>query len=158
MPGEHTLNGRRVRGLTLWRPWPWTFTHADKRVENRSWKPPDTIVGGYLALHAGLKFDSHACLGMQNGEFGAAAVRIDPREGAHPHGVIVAVARLEGFHMSAGQGRLPGDDLWEFGPYVWRTPNVQRLSTPVDCKGAQGLWKLPQDVFEAVAAQIEGTD
>lgn len=40
MTTDATIDGRIVRGLTLWRPWPAAFTHADKRVENRPWRAP----------------------------------------------------------------------------------------------------------------------
>ena len=45
-----------IRGLSLTRPWPFAFVNGpeplQKRVENRSWKPPQFIIGNYLALHA----------------------------------------------------------------------------------------------------------
>jgi hypothetical protein len=153
MPIERTLNGRRIRGLTLWRPWPWAFTHAGKRVENRPWKPPSTILGGYVALHAGLKFDHGACVGMQEGLFGPAAATINPRDTAHPQSVIVAVAKVEGFKEHVGD-----PEGWAFGPFVWKMPNLMILPAHIPCKGAQGLWRLPDGVFNAVADQMEGTD
>ena len=61
------LRGMPIRGLTLWRPWPWAFTHADKRVENRPRKPPAYMIGGYLALHSGKHFDHSALVAMQEG-------------------------------------------------------------------------------------------
>lgn len=152
MPTEHILNGRRIRGLTLWRPWPWAFTHADKRVENRPWKPPSLILGGYVALHAGLRFDQGACANMHNGLFGPAAAAIDHRMSAHPSGLIVAVAKVTSFHPHEGK-----PNGWEFGPYVWHLPVVSVLPTPVRCKGAQGLWRLSAGVFAEVQEQLERT-
>ncbi len=145
---DRTLNGRRIRGLTLHRPWPWAFTHGGKRVENRTWKPPPTIVGGYIALHAGKRFDPIAAERIYYGDFGVHP-HLSRSPDAHPHSVIVAVAKLVGFrehHSSDPEG-------WAFGPYVWKLPDVTLLSEPVPCKGAQGLWKLPDDVFDAVARQ-----
>lgn len=146
---EQTINGRRIRGLTLWRPWPWAFTKADKRVENRKWPPPSVVVGGYLALHAGLKFDLEAAVMMQDGDFGAAATEIPMKSEDHPASVIVAVAKVEGYHEHFGDPKL-----WEFGPYVWRLDELVEMKTPVPCKGHQGLWRLPPDVFEQVAEQM----
>ena len=147
---EHILKGRRIRGLTLIRPWLWAFLHGGKRCENRTWRPPETIVGGYLALHSGLKFDRGTALAMRDGLYGARAKMVPLEDGEHPSGVIGAVARLTGYHLHADD--YPSD--YEFGPVVWRTPVVFPLPKPVPCRGAQGLWKLPDDVFEAVARQV----
>ncbi len=34
----------------------------------------------------------------------------------------------------------------------------QVLADPVPCRGALGLWRLPEDVEEAVRKQLEGSD
>ncbi len=52
---------RQIRGLSLTRPWPWAFVNGprelQKRVENRSKKPPAALVGHYVALHAAQSWD-----------------------------------------------------------------------------------------------------
>lgn len=40
-----------IRGLTLAQPWPWAFPYKD--VENRSWAPPKSMLGEWIALHGG---------------------------------------------------------------------------------------------------------
>ena len=153
---EHLIDGRIIRGLTLWRPWPWCFIHAGKRVENRKWPPPKSIRGGWLALHAGKRFDRQACDAMRAGRFDPRAVDVPERPEDHPHSRIVAVGRLEScYQLDAQRRRLnPYTDPWAFGPYVWELQDLQQLPDPVPCLGAQGLWKLPDDVFELVRAQV----
>lgn len=141
------LEGREIRGLTLHRPWPWAFTHADKRVENRTWPPPDHILDGWIALHSGQQYDLGAEVRMATGDFGAAAEACPLGDDKHLSGVITAVALLDHF-----EPRLAPTDPWAFGPFCWHFCEVWVLPRPVPCKGARGLWRLRQDTFEAIAA------
>lgn len=151
---EQLIEGRGVRGLTLWRPWPWTFTHADKRVENRKWPAPRSLYGCWLALHAGKRFDAEAAEDMRNGDFTDAGAAVPIRSDDHPHSVIVALARLAGCRKKESIFRKRGEE-WHFGPYCWELDEIRVFVEPVPCKGAQGLWRLPADVFTAVCAQAQ---
>lgn len=51
-------------------------------------------------------------------------------------------------------GDLPCGPWAARGQYHWRLANVRALPEPVPCKGALGLWTLPDDVEAAVAAQL----
>jgi len=42
-----------MKALTIWPEWIWAILHLGKRVENRSWEPPQAVVGQRIALHAG---------------------------------------------------------------------------------------------------------
>lgn len=130
-----------IRGLTLIRPWGWAIAYARKDVENRTWSPPSGVVGGWLAIHSGQKYDQESAQWIAE-EIGRCDV---PCKDADPAGVIVAVARLAGVVTESASD-------WFVGPYGWRLENVTRLPTPVPCTGAQGLWMLPPDVLAAVRA------
>jgi hypothetical protein len=130
-----------IRGLTLIRPWGWAIAHAGKDVENRTWEPPRGAVGGWLAIHSGEKYDQESADWMRD------ELELDdvPVKRADPAGVIVAVAQLaEVVTESASE--------WWAGPFGWRLENVTALPSPVPCKGALGLWKLPVPVLTAVRA------
>lgn len=148
------INGRVVRALTLWRPWPWCFLHAGKRVENRDWPAPASLRDGYIALHAGKHFDHYACADMQRGEFGPVAKACPADPDQHPDSVVFAVARLAGvrqFHDAAPSRFV---DPFAFGPYCWDLVDFVELAQPVPCGGRQGLWLLPADVLGRVVAQL----
>ncbi len=142
-----------IRGFTLWRPWLWCFTHAGKRIENRSWKPPATIIGGYLALHNGNKWDESAFLNMRQGEFGLAAKMV-PDTIKHVAGQIEAVAYLSGYFRKGDMFEHEQESPYAFGPYCWRTPNVYRLDEPVPHRGAQGLWTLEDRALARIREQL----
>lgn len=136
-----------IRGLTLWRPWAWSIVHGSKRVENRPWAPPRSIMGQYIALHAGKHWDYDGAA-----KIAQAHPEMPRTSDLHPLG-IVGVARVVDVATSAIDD-LPMEQWhWYFGPYGWVLEDVIALPKPVPCRGAQGLWPLPPAVLEAVRAQ-----
>jgi hypothetical protein len=47
-------------------------------------------------------------------------------------------------------------DPWFTGPYGWTLDDVVALPAPVPCRGAQGLWPVPDDVAALVIEQAKG--
>lgn len=142
---------RQIRGITLRNPWPWCITHAGKRVENRTWTPREIGPGDYLAIHAGSSADDVEIAGV------AALLRremgvIVPAELVQ--GAIVAVCVLgEIEHAAPFLVETGRRDPWWCGPVGWRLARVVVLPEPVPCRGAQGLWTLPEPVLAAVKVQ-----
>jgi len=63
---------------------------------------------------------------------------------------IVAVCKIAGFLTGLPRGWFAGSP-----GYGWQLRDVTVLAQPVPCKGAQGLWPVPDDVLAAVRAQIQ---
>lgn len=42
-----------MKAITLWPEWAYAITQLGKRVENRTWHPPRSLVGQRFAIHAG---------------------------------------------------------------------------------------------------------
>jgi hypothetical protein len=152
-----------LRGLTIWQPWADAIAYGTKRVENRPWlAPPWMKDGGLLAIHAG---QATAWDARPPGGEGWA----DPPMGLPrmSHGVILAVATLEGCHWPlspvraftrAGHPCAPGAQCSPWGAadeVHWELAGVVALSEPVPCRGKQRLWRLPEDVEKAVRKQLE---
>lgn len=155
-----------MKALTLHQPWSWAIAHAGKRVENRTWAPPASVIGQRVAIHAGLK---HYC-------FGEALYREHPLLPQFPdpgtlvHGAVESVATIAGwvgtnaYNVAPDLAGASGKDTaiaarhspWWVGPIGWVLTDVSALPEPVPCKGAQGLWTLPGDVESAVLAQLGG--
>jgi hypothetical protein len=133
-------NANRIRGLSLTRPWPFAFTEGpqelQKRVENRSWKPPRTILGQYVALHSAKSWSE------EDRDFIAEAMGLTvPRKSDFPHSEIFAVCRVMGYATSESQ-LPPLQQVWFFGPYGWLLTNFVKLVRPVPCAGALSLWSF----------------
>ena len=134
---------KEIYGLSLWRPWPWAFVNGpdyqQKRVENRTWKPPAGVE--WLALHAAKRWDDEGAAYIER----ATGLQVPP-DAEHPSGQIFAVCRLTHvFELewpSDVEGYPDCVSLWAFGPFCWVVDDVLPLVNPVPCPGAQWLWKL----------------
>lgn len=160
-----------MKALSLWRPWPWAIFHAPnspKRVENRTWKPWDSIIGQRIALHAGKRFDRSAIDFIDDivagGGFVPEVVDADlcPKKPAdHPTGII-GTARVLGWVDEPARTWSPGLDFtqalealdsdWIGGPIGWVLGEVQALAQPIPIGGKQGLWTLPSGVAKQIIA------
>lgn len=167
-----------LRALTLTQPWASLVAIGAKSIETRSW---GTSYRGPLAIHASKRFPVEDRDLFQEEPFWSALRRPDPRYPGSPRfedwyslpiGAIVAVAnlhRVERIHVN-GDGRsglarseiLVGEPELSFGDYLpgrfgWVLSNVHPLPEPVPCRGALGLWRVPDPVLaeiEPVAARL----
>jgi hypothetical protein len=170
-----------VKALTVWEPWASLIVGSpsappQKPVENRDWRPPASLIGERVAIHAGKTFDANAFYSIfVEGLFGPVRSPY-PADTAFPRGAIVGVATLDRVialqyqrdermffggrfaHLSpetiASWG-LDADGLrWFVGRFGWVFRDRRHIATPVECKGAQGLWTLPGDVEAQVVEQL----
>lgn len=121
--------------LTLKHPWAFAIAHWGKRIENRTWKPPKSLIGKRFAIHGGKVPTSRADLeGVRHQfnslveEFGLQKYRVNGditlRDVMTPG--IVCTAILDG------------------SGYGWILSNVIVIAEPIPIKGAQGLWNVPE--------------
>ena len=153
-----------MKALTLHRPWPWAILHLDppkaKRIENRIWAPPMSVIGEVIALHAGSGFELQAAEYIRH-----ASGHWPPGASEHPTG-IVGVARVIGYcdpRPPGARARLHGPDLaeaahvmtasahWYMGSFGWLLGDVVALPTPIPCAGSRRLWTVPDGVEVAVS-------
>jgi hypothetical protein len=136
------VSGIALQAITLWRPWTWAIVHAGKDVENRGWPPPKRLVGSYIAIHAGKRWDDDAVFALR--EYQGVQVPI----GAEEHQVgVVAIARIAGVIPPQGE---PGvSRWWASGAFGWKLADVVPIPAVV-CNGRQGLWLLPDHVATQV--------
>lgn len=149
-----------MRALTLIQPWAWCITHSDKRVENRTWAPPDSLLGQRFAIHAGKHPPDLEVIYGLRGEgvivppglvLGAVVGTARLLGVVHASGVLEVAPELESLRARAFLvGRRA---RWWIGPIGWVLDDVRALAEPVPCRGAQGLWTLPSDVETRVRAQ-----
>jgi len=147
-------NARHILGLSLTRPWPFAFVNGPeemrKRVENRSWPPPQSAIGQYLALHAAQSWseDDHDWIEELTG-------LIVPSRAESPHSIIFAVCRLVGYVEKVSDERLSDEQSqWFFGPFGWLFDEFVKLVEPVPCKGARKLWSFEKRQSELHALRL----
>ncbi len=157
----------------------WPDDLVRKLVENRGWRPSDAPrsgrgptaadrervlhalpVGARLAIHAGKNLSGRP--GAEAAHEAVAAVlgmyqRANPgrqlpfpgfREALRdcPKSAIVAVVTIDGYD----QRQLTGWDVPD--AWHWRFRDVQVIAEPIPCRGAQGLWAIPEPVRARLAA------
>ena len=124
-----------LKALTLQRPWPTCIFNPRlrKRVENRTWSPPESAIGQRFAIHAGKTYDAEGESWIED------VLEFDlPLPEDQPTGII-GVVTLKSVITEDEAGE---HDMWWNGPYGWVLDNVIELPRPVPCRGAQGLWPV----------------
>lgn len=137
-----------LRVLTVRQPWASAIAAGVKLVENRT-RP--VSFRGLLAIHAGLEVDQHALMRPpyrnERPQHLVEWLRSRPDEERHtklPRGVVLAVARLTGSHLSLDCDGSCGP--WgEHAPEVWHwtLAGVVRLDRPIPWRGGLGLRRAP---------------
>lgn len=141
-----------MKALTLRQPWADAVATGCKDVENRSWAPPSALLGADIGIHAGLRTVDEASYRALMGRKARSLEKM-------PRGAIVAIARLiGGVNVETGIviGPLTHEQLarvldspWTTGPWGWLLDHVRAVE-PVPCRGAQGLWDVPESVVRAM--------
>lgn len=152
---------RKLLALTVLRPFATGIVRWGKPVENRGWLPGARLpVGSWLAIHAGAR-DYPGCDEDDFRVWIAAIADPLPEKlerrangavwaargyaASLPHGAVVGVARVAGF-----DDRHAGWSPWAHPEeHHWRFDAVVPFEKPLPCKGAQGLWTVPDDVASA---------
>jgi hypothetical protein len=164
--------------LTVRQPWCWAIVHGGKPVENRSWA---VRYRGPVWLHAGARSrwdpaGGQSPLMRQQWKrwlrasvpdwpgLPASDVTLGRRTTLMPFGAVVALAHVAGCHPSERCQQPPAH---RFALPTFCSPwaiagqchvvlrGICPLPEAVPCKGALGLWRLPDEVEKAVREQLE---
>jgi activating signal cointegrator 1 len=145
-----------MKALSLTQPWATLIALRAKRIETRSWSTP---YRGLLAIHAAKGFPRD-CQALCYDEPFADALKCEPSN--LPRGAIIAVARLVGCTSTErllldtndpaqAAERAFGD--YTAGRWAWIIQGVRPLASPIECKGALGLWTTDEAVDAEIARQ-----
>lgn len=156
-----------MKSITLTQPWGSLVAIGAKRIETRSW---GTSYRGLLAIHAGKGSGEYTLADLRDilkEQTFAEALRLQDGRNATladlPRSAIVAVCRLADCRpmMYRASGGFRSDwhfDIGSTGPlteqerafgfyrpgrWAWMLEDVIALD-PVEMRGAQGLWDVPQ--------------
>ena len=151
--------------LSLWQPWATAITLGSKRIETRHWYTPHR---GPLAIHAAKRWTlaERALLhepqwigalqpvvrDMPFLSLGAIVAvcelvdcrRVESLSDGELHCALLPVWDTEGLHEWSEH------DMGNFAPgrFGWMLSNVRSLEVPIPYRGMQGLFDVPDDVFE----------
>lgn len=156
---DHNQDVLVTRALSLTQPWATLVAIGAKQRETRCWP---TGYRGWLAIHAAKGFPRD-CQYMCAAWPFADALKVAGYRNTNelPRGQVIAVARVTECIATAKWAPDHETDEYHFGNYEpidsdngkprysFRLDDVRRLREPFDCKGALGIWRLPQPITEA---------
>ena len=114
-----------MRALTVKQPWASLIAAGAKKIENRSWRPPASLVGQRIAIHAGAGWDR---VGERH---------TDMRRDELPRGRVICTAVIDRVIETSD------DPFWR-GPLGWVLRDVRRVTGAPKMAGRLGLWPLPE--------------
>lgn len=167
---ERIPGGAVMKALTIWQPWPSLIIAGAKPYEFRGWRPPASLIGHRIVIHAAArKIDidevgnlfhlrhfrncsddiklawAETCLIAEK----AQAVLNRALENRLPLGAGIGTAIV-------GEPRLGTDIAAEFGVprandsnrdehanWGWPMLEIEELPEPIPMRGKQGLWNWP---------------
>lgn len=135
-----------MKAISILQPWASALL-GPKDIENRSWYLPLQYLGVPLALHASKRQDIGEMLA-----FARVMVRAIPESVSeytqmdYPYGAIIGVIAFS--HCVEAS-----DSPWFFGPVGWVKASVTPID-PIPCRGALGLWAVPEDIAEEIRRRV----
>ena len=145
-----------MKAITIYQPFATLIAIGAKTFETRRWR---TLHRGKIAIHAAKKMPPRMWNLFWQDPFYKhlkdAGVR-DPTR--LPRGAVVCVAELTDCIDTSLAKDIPADERsfgnWTPGRYAWKLENIQRLPTPIDARGQQGLWDWEEQQFESEVMKL----
>ena len=152
-----------MKALTIWQPWATLIAGGAKPYEFRGWRPPRSIIGQRIAIHAGarpMRRDEVQALllQLQNPRLGQPCLKAplalpileaaarSPRAPLFQLSAVLCTAIVgepkPGNECAAEFGDTAGNDSDREGTFNWGWPmlDIEPLMPPIEVRGAQGLW------------------
>lgn len=144
-----------MKALTLTQPWASLVMCNAKFFETRSWS---TNYRGPLLIHSALKFPKNAQELCAHEPFCSGLINNRPK--SLPLGSLLCVVELQEIYLTqhaVSHGIVQGPELqfgnYEPGRFAWKLRWLGRLSEPIPCKGALGLWNVSPEIAASVRGQ-----
>lgn len=152
-----------MKALSLMEPWASLVAWGYKRVETRSWGVRRALWGVPLAIHASKSTEAVKDVGYVEGLFEEGAQAMPDwwprRKEDYPLGGIVALTGIrESRPMDdALIGQQSQQEIafgaWAPGRHAIFFGDVRRLPEAVPCRGALGIWNVPDELQGRVLAR-----
>jgi hypothetical protein len=144
-----------MKALTIWQPWASLIVAGAKPYEFRSWKPPRSLIGQRIAIHAGARKMQRPEIHWLLKELAIRCIHADiarpileralNEPNALPLSHVVCTAILgepKSGAVCAQEFGMAGNDSEREGTFNWGWPltDIIVLEPPEPARGAQGFW------------------
>ena len=142
-----------MKAVSLTQPWATLVAIGAKKLETRSWP---TYHRGPLLIHAAKGFPRHARAICHTDPFSETLQRAGYKHASElPTGAIIGIVTLVGCSSTAKalKGIDPVEHAFgDYGPgrFAWQLTEALQLVQPMACKGALGLWKVPDEIADSL--------
>jgi hypothetical protein len=137
-----------MKALSIRQPWAWLIVHADKNIENRTWR---CHYRGPIAIHASKLPASGKRYEQAIDDFYVGkAMALKGGVNLRKLGPVTMDMLVEQSGAIVGTARIvdcvtEGQSPWFVGPFGIVLEDV-RPTPIIPCRGALGLWTVPPDV------------
>jgi hypothetical protein len=147
-----------MKALSLTQPWATLVAIGAKKLETRSWP---TYYRGPLLIHAAKGFPGWArdtCFQLPFATAIAAAGYTSFSQ--LPLGQILGMVSLTGCKATHDLAPWVVDETertfgdYGAGRFAWRLEEPVKFDEPIPCKGALGLWKVPDEIARQLEARF----
>jgi lambda repressor-like predicted transcriptional regulator len=155
--------------ISIRQPWAYAILNLGKNVENRTWLPPQRVIGKRIAIHVSKTLPKRYL------DESLKELTQDERQEkkildaiSDTLGKIVAVATLSGAFIVQADGTIPTSrgivslnhtgSRYASGPACWCLDNVVALKTPIKAVGHLGLFTLTHSEEEILLQQVANTN
>jgi hypothetical protein len=140
-----------VKAISLWQPWASLWCSPRKIHETRHWGIQVPTDGFWLAVHATKRFEKDhppALAEILRGQFGADWFDTLPTGAIIGRVLVVSCTKVRTTDFSdSSQDDLACGDF-SFGRFLWRRREFEVLTQPVPWRGAQGMFSVPDHLFQ----------
>jgi len=142
--------------LSVQQPWVWMIFHGRKPVENRTWAPPESLIGQRIAIHASKRRQAIEPVDIMSDVYGWGVENFwetkIPQLSELPVGVIYGTVLLDGVTRDGdiyGEGK---QSKFFTGPFGWIVLKPKPLAEPIPMRGSLGLWQVPASAVPLLEA------
>ncbi len=142
-----------MKALSLWQPWATLMAIGAKTIETRCWAAPLSLIGQDVVIHAAKNVSEMSlCHAAGFSDALKAAGYTDTNQ--LPLGAALCIARLvdccrtDSPYLSdiSDRERLFGN--YDAGRFGWRFENLRRFTQPIQFRGMQGVFEIPNAAIE----------
>lgn len=152
-----------MKCLSLCEPWASLVAWGYKRVETRSWMAGEAHWKQSLAIQASKSIESIRDVEYVKYLFAEAGLEMPPwwprRKEDYPLGRIVALTtirearKMDEALIATQSPQELAFGAWAPGRFAFFLGDVRRVEPAVPCKGALGIWGVPQELQGTVLAR-----
>jgi hypothetical protein len=158
--------GGAVKVITIHQPWASLIMAGAKPFEFRSWRPPASMIGGRIGIHASAQkvdvgFIARLCAGLRGGRLNSTVGGVcelclhiekalpvlsracSPDSDPLPTGVILGTAHLGApvpAWEAAGIFAASGENGGDAGLWAWPLDDIFPWSAPAPARGTRRIW------------------